>query len=137
VRSNHSSSSDHKKKKKILFVDNEPDMTALLKMALEYAGFSIDVFNDPLLALENFKPKLYDLVILDVMMPKMDGLELYNQLKNVDPSINGCFLTASSETYSEELRKKKGRHCELNKDLFLYMPLPISKIVEEINKRIK
>jgi CheY-like chemotaxis protein len=137
VRSNYSLSSDQKKKKKILFVDNEPDMTALLKMALEYAGFSVDVFNDPLLALKNFKPKLYDLVVLDVMMPKMDGLELYNQLKTVDPSVNGCFLTASSETYSEELREKKGRHCELNKDPFLYMPLPISKIVEEINRRIK
>jgi two-component system catabolic regulation response regulator CreB/two-component system response regulator ChvI len=129
--------SDHKRQKKVLFVDNEPDITTMLKMALERAGFSIDVFNDPLLALENFKPKMYDLVILDVMMPKMDGLELYNQLKSVDPSIKGCFLTASSETYSEELRKKKGRHCELNKDLFLYMPLPISKIVEEINRRIQ
>ena len=49
----------------------------MLKMALERAGFSIDVFNDPLLALKNFKPKLYDLALLDVMMPKMDGLELY------------------------------------------------------------
>ena len=125
------------RKKKILFVDNEPDLTTMLKMVLEHAGFSIDVFNDPLLALENFKPKMYDLVILDVMMPKMDGLELYNELKSVDPSIKGCFLIASSETYSEELRKKKGRHCELNKDLFLYMPLPISKIVEEINRRIQ
>jgi hypothetical protein len=67
----------------------------------------------------------------------MDGLELYNRLKNVDPSVNGCFLTTSSETCSEELIKKKERHCELNKDLFLYMPLPISEIVEEINKRIK
>lgn len=38
----------------------------MLKMALERAGFSIDVFNDPLLALESFKPKLYDLVILNV-----------------------------------------------------------------------
>ena len=137
MRSNHSLSSNHKKKKKILFVDNEPDITTMLKMALERAGFSIDVFNDPLLALKNFKPKLYDLAILDVMMPIMDGLELYNQLKSADPSIKACFLTASSETYSEELRKRKGRHCELNKDLFLYMPLPINKIVEEINRRIK
>jgi CheY-like chemotaxis protein len=67
VRSNHSLSSNHKKKR-ILFVDNEPDITTMLKKALEHAGFSIDVFNDPLLALKSFKPKLYDLVILDVMM---------------------------------------------------------------------
>jgi hypothetical protein len=52
-----------------------------------------------------------------------------------------CAMTASSETYSEKLRREKGRekgrHCELSKDLFLYMPLPISKIIEEINRRIK
>ena len=64
----------------------------------------------------------------DIVMPKMDGLELYDQLKSADPSINVCFLTASGETYSEELRKKEGRHCELDKDLFLYMPLPVSRM---------
>jgi DNA-binding response OmpR family regulator len=58
----------HRRQKKILYVDDEPDMTSMLKMSLEHVGFSIDVFNDPLLALKNFEPKLYDLVILDVMM---------------------------------------------------------------------
>ncbi len=110
-------------------------MTDMLKMVLERAGFSVDIFNEPLVALECFKPNLYDLVILDVMMPKMNGIELCNQLKQIDPSTRVCFLTASSETYSEGLVKEK--HCELNKDLFMYMPLPISKIVEEINRRIK
>jgi DNA-binding response OmpR family regulator len=118
-----------------LYVDDEPDMTDMLKMALEHAGFSVDIFNDPLIALEHFKPNLYDLVILDVRMPKMNGIELHNQLKQIDPSTRVCFLTASNETYSEELGKE--RHCELNKDLFMYMPLPISKIVGEINRRIK
>ena len=110
-------------------------MTNMLKMALEHAGFSVDIFNDPLVALECFKPNLYDLVILDVMMPKMNGAELSNQLKKIDPSTRVCFLTASSETYREELIKET--HCELDKDLFMYMPLPISKIVEEVNRRIK
>jgi CheY-like chemotaxis protein len=128
------SSQQEGKKKKILFVDDEPDMTTILKMALKRIGFSIDIFNDPVLALESFKPNFYDLVLLDVMMPKMNGLELYNQLKKIDDGIKICFLTASSKTYCEQLRKEK--YCELNKDLFLEMPLPISRIREEINRRI-
>jgi CheY-like chemotaxis protein len=122
------------KKKKILFVDDEPDMTTILKMALKRIGFGIDIFNDPVLALESFKQNFYDLVLLDVMMPKMDGFELYNQLKKIDDDIKVCFLTASSKTYREQLRKEK--YSELNKDLFLEMPLPISRIREEINRRI-
>jgi DNA-binding response OmpR family regulator len=66
--------SDHRRQKKDLFVDNEPDITTMLKMSLEHAGFSVDLFNDPLLALKNFKPNLYDLVVLDVMMSKMMAL---------------------------------------------------------------
>jgi CheY-like chemotaxis protein len=128
------SSQQEGKKRKILFVDDEPDMTTILKMALKRIGFGIDIFNDPVLALESFKPNFYDLVLLDVMMPKMNGLELYNQLKKIDDGIKICFLTASSKTYCEQLRKEK--YCELNKDLFLEMPLPISRIREEINRRI-
>jgi two-component system, OmpR family, response regulator ChvI len=109
-------------------------MTTILKMALEHVGFTIVIFNDPVLALKRFKPNTYGLVILDVMMPKMDGFELYNQLKKRDPSVNVCFLTASSEMHREKLGKEK--HYELNKDLFLNMPLPINNIVEEIKRRI-
>jgi DNA-binding response OmpR family regulator len=68
-------------KKKILAVDDELDMTTILKMALERVGFTVDAFNDPVLALERFKPNRYDLVVLDIMMPKLDGFELYNQLE--------------------------------------------------------
>ncbi len=122
------------KQKKILLVDDEPDMTAMLKMVLERAEFTVDTFNDPLLALKSLKPNLYDIVILDVIMPEMDGIELYHQLRKVDPTIEVCFLTASNEVYREESIKEK--HCELNRDLFLEMPLPIKRIVAEINKRI-
>jgi CheY-like chemotaxis protein len=64
----------------------------------------------------------------------MNGFELYDRLRKIDPNIKVCFLTASSETYREELRKEK--HCELNKDLFLNMPLPIKEIIKEIKKRV-
>lgn len=122
------------RQKKILLVDDEPDMPAMLKMALEHAGFTIDTSNDLLLVLKSFKPNLYDLVVLDVMMPKMDGIELYNQLKKVDPGIKVCFLTASNEVHREKLIKEK--HFELDRDLFLEMPLPLNRIIEEINKGI-
>ena len=64
------SSSNHKKKK-ILFVDDEHDMTLIFKKALESSGFSVDVFNDSEIALKNFKPGFYDLVVLDIVMPKV------------------------------------------------------------------
>jgi two-component system, OmpR family, copper resistance phosphate regulon response regulator CusR len=87
-----------------------------------------------LLALKRFKPNLYDLVISDVIMQKMNGFELYTQLKVTDPKIKVCFLTASSETYWEELKKQK--YSELSRDLFLEMPLPIKEIIAEIQKRM-
>jgi two-component system, OmpR family, response regulator ChvI len=121
-------------KKKILFVDDEPDLTTMLKIALEGVGFSIDIFNDPVMALESFKPSVYGLVILDIMMPKMNGFELYTQLKRVDPGIKVCFLTASSRMYWEELRRQK--YSELGRELFLEMPLPTDEIIDEIKKLI-
>jgi CheY-like chemotaxis protein len=99
--------SRQEKKRKILFADDEPDMTTMLKISLERVGFSVDTFNNPLLALRSFRPHLYDLVILDVLMPKMNGFELYNRLKMMDHDIKICFLTASNETYQEKLRKQK------------------------------
>jgi DNA-binding response OmpR family regulator len=93
-------------KKKILAVDDELDMTTILKMTLERVGFTVDAFNDPVLGLERFKSNLYDLVVLDIMMPKMDGFELCNQLEKVDPRVKVCFLTASSETFREKLSKE-------------------------------
>jgi CheY-like chemotaxis protein len=122
-------------KKKILVVNDEPDVASMLKMTLERAGFRVDTFNDPVLALKNYKPHMYDLVILDVIMPEMGGLELYTQLKKKDSRINICFLTASSEPYREELLKE--RYHQLDKDLFLEMPLPTSEIIREVKKRMQ
>jgi DNA-binding response OmpR family regulator len=122
-------------KKKILVVNDEPDVTTMLKMTLERVGFSVDTFNDPVLALKSYKPHLYDLVILDVIMPELDGLELYTQLKRKDSGVNICFLTASSEPYREELLKEK--YNQLSRDLFLEMPLPTSELIREVKKRMQ
>ena len=116
-----------------MIVDDEPDMTSLLRITIERAGFSVDTFNDPSIAVQHFQPDSYDLVLLDIIMPKMDGFELYKQIKKVDPLVKVCFLTAS-EMHREEFRKEK--HYDLDKDLFLKRPMPIKEIIGEINKRL-
>ena len=89
---------------KILLVDNEPDVTYAIGTVLEDNGFEVDSFNDPVLVSESYKSDYYDLVILDIKMPKMDAFVLYERLKTVDHGVKVCFLTAS-EMYREEIRE--------------------------------
>jgi two-component system, OmpR family, response regulator ChvI len=89
---------------RILLVDNEDDNNIVFKMALEDGRFEVDVYNDSLLALSNFKDDLYDLVILDINIPKMNGYELYKEIRKIDNKVKVCFLSAS-EIYDKKLQK--------------------------------
>jgi CheY-like chemotaxis protein len=86
--------------KRILIVDDEPDITFTLRTILEENGFKeVDVFNEPLLALHDFKSGVYSLLITDIAMPRTDGFELYKQIKNIDTRIKVVFMTASRINY--------------------------------------
>jgi FixJ family two-component response regulator len=76
---------------RIMVVDDEVDITLQLSVVLEENGFKVDPFNDALLALENFKPDLYDLLILDIKMPKMNGFELDIEVLKLDINVGICF----------------------------------------------
>jgi DNA-binding response OmpR family regulator len=117
--------------KKILVVDDEPDLTKSCSLALEDHGFKVDTFNDPLEALSNYKPDYYDLVILDIKMPKMDGFQLYNEIKKKDHKAKVCFLTAS-ELYYEEFRKKE--YCALDRNVFIRKPIANEELLREVDK---
>jgi DNA-binding response OmpR family regulator len=114
-------------------VDDEPDLTKLSVMALERYGYKVDAFNDPKEALSKYKPGSYDLIILDIKMPEMDGFELYREIKKKDYKAKVCFLTAS-ELYYKEFRKKEFR--SLDKNLFIRKPINIKELAKEINKLI-
>ena len=86
-------------KKIILVVDDEIDSNPGLKLVLEDNGFKVDVFKDPLSALESLKPNFYDLLIIDANMRKVNGLALYDEIKKIDHKARVCFLTAS-QTYA-------------------------------------
>jgi CheY-like chemotaxis protein len=121
-------------KGRILVVDDEPDITLTLEAALETVGlFDVDTFNDPELALKSFKPGFYTLVLIDIMMPKMDGFRLYESLKKIDLDVKVCFLTASEMYYGE---RRELEHCALKKDVFLQKPISTDDLVKEVNKKI-
>ncbi len=116
---------------KILIVDDEPDLTFGCSMTLRDEGFEVDTFNDPSIALSNFKPNYYDLAILDIKMPKLDGFSLYHEIKKIDNKIKICFLTAS-ESYYEQYRKDE--FIKLDKDLFIQKPTENKELIKRITK---
>jgi CheY-like chemotaxis protein len=92
--------------KKIMLVDDEEDILWLFKMILESdARLKVDSFSDPIVALENFRPGLYDLLLIDIAMPKMNGFDLYDKIRELDKKVKISFVTAS-EMFYEEMRKE-------------------------------
>ena len=92
-------------KNRILIVDDENDINLLFKMVLEDKGYKVDTFNDPLVALQNFTDGAYDLLLLDMLMPNMNGFELYQKIRMIDDKVKICLLTASGINH-EEFKKK-------------------------------
>jgi DNA-binding response OmpR family regulator len=121
------------KDEKILVVDDEADLTLLFRIVLEYYRFRVDTFNDPQEALSNYKPGYYDLVILDVKMPKMDGFQLYDEIKKKDQKTKFCFLTAGE--YYEEFRARE--HNEIDNSLFFRKPIDTEELVKGVNRIIR
>ena len=122
------------KGKRIMVVDDESDLTLFFSMSLEYHGFKVEAFNDPRKALSNFKPDYYDLVVLDIKMPHMDGFELYREIQKIDSKANICFLTAS-ELYYKEFREKE--YNAIDKDLFIRKPIRNEELIKEIDHQIE
>jgi two-component system alkaline phosphatase synthesis response regulator PhoP len=90
-------------KQKILIVDDEPDIIELIEYNLKKEGYQVFTASNGLEAIQVAKKSLPDLIILDVMMPKLDGIEACRQLRAMPEfkSTFMVFLTARSEEYSE------------------------------------
>ena len=89
---------------KLLLVDDEVDVMQSFKKGLEMEGYTVDGYTDSELALANFRPNTYHLLILDINMPKIDGFKLFQQLEKKDPKAKVCFVTAY-ETYFEAFKE--------------------------------
>jgi DNA-binding response OmpR family regulator len=124
--------------KKILVVDDEPDNASIFTMGLEDGGFEVDTFTDPLSALSVFKEdrrrRKYDLLILDIKMPDMNGFELYEQIKKIDDKVKVCFLTAYGEGYTEEF-KRMFPSSSLGVS-FIRKPIRVDELVKKVKEMV-
>jgi DNA-binding response OmpR family regulator len=119
-------------KKRILLVDDERDITIAFRMGLESNGFIVDTFNDPQEALSNFKAGLYNLLLIDIKMPKMNGFELYQEIEKIDNRVKVCFITAF-EVYFKSLREL---FPTTNVDCFIKKPITTDELVERIKTEL-
>jgi CheY-like chemotaxis protein len=124
------------KKRKILVVDDEPDNASVFTISLEDGGFDVDTFTDPLLVLSTFKAgKRYDLLIVDIKMPNMNGFDLYDAVRKVDNKVKACFLTAFGEGYTEEFGRRFPS--SLFSDIsFIRKPISMDDLVKKVNEVI-
>jgi DNA-binding NtrC family response regulator len=122
-------------KGRILVVDDERDITSVIKRGLENAGYTVDTFNDPEQALTHFKKDYYNMLIFDIRMPKINGFQLYREIRKKDGKAKVCFMTAF-EIYRKEFEKV---FPDYDVKCFLTKPLSIKdlqKIVEiELEKK--
>jgi two-component system, OmpR family, response regulator ChvI len=121
-----------KVKRKILIVDDEPDITESFGLALEDSGFEVDKYNDPAVALASFKPDVYGLLILDIKMPKMDGFELYDKIKKIDKRVKVFFISAFEVDRAAISKQYPG----LKIDNFLPKPIQIPVLIKRVEEQL-
>jgi CheY-like chemotaxis protein len=116
--------------KRMLIIDDEEDITSALKAGLEKFGFTVEVSNNPLSILSSYKAGSYDLVILDIRMPNMDGFELYKVIRKLDNKTKICFWTAFEEAFEQFVKSFP----TMNEQYFIKKPITLDDLLNRITK---
>jgi len=125
---------NNESRNKLLIVDDNPDIITTFKLALENKGYVIDSFTDPLKVISNFKNDTYDFVLLDIVMPDMDGFELYEELKKIDPAVRVCFMTAYDVNYESLNAIFESPDVE---GAYFKKPVEINELIKYIDNELK
>jgi DNA-binding response OmpR family regulator len=123
----------NKLSKVILIVDDDPDMTSIFSLGLQDEGFEVYAYNDPLEVLSQFRPNFYDLLLVDINMPKMNGIDLSRQILELDSNVRICFITAGEANIEvlRELYPTRDIGC------FIKKPVTIDQLVRRVKEELK
>jgi DNA-binding response OmpR family regulator len=125
--------------KRILIVDDDEDITITLKGAIEYNNnrtltkkIEVHTSNNPVAALSEFKPNFYDLLLVDINMPHMNGFELCEKIFAIDINVRVCFMS------SGEINRKALREIypSLTVGCFMRKPMTIDYLLERIRSEL-
>jgi CheY-like chemotaxis protein len=127
--------------KRILIVDDHPDIILTFKKGLEaeneYSGgkifFQVYAYDDPLLALSEFKLNFYDLLLVDVNMPKVNGFEFSEKILELDLNVRVCYISAG-EMNIEALREQ---YPSLSIGCFIKKPITIENLVRRVKAELE
>jgi two-component SAPR family response regulator len=120
--------------KRILVVDNDLDTTTTFKVGIENAGkhIAVHTHNDPRVALLDFEPNLYDLLLIDIDMPYMNGFQLSEKILEIDINVKICFMS-SGEINRDALREI---HPSISLGCFIKKPVAINYLIDRIMQEL-
>jgi DNA-binding response OmpR family regulator len=119
--------------KTVLIIDDDPDVTTVFGLGLQDEGFDVHTYNNPLEALSQFRPNFYDLLLIDINMPKMNGIDLSIQILELDTNVKICFVTAGEANIEvlRELYPTRSIGCYIKK------PITIENLVRRIKSELE
>ena len=119
--------------KVVLIVDDDPDMTSVFSLSLQDEGFEVYTYNDPLEVLSQFRPNFYDLLLVDINMPKMNGIDLSRRLLELDSNVKICLVTAGEANIEvlRELYPTRSIGCYIKK------PITIENLVRRVKAELE
>ena len=123
----------NKRRRRILLVDDEPDHCLIYQIVLQDAGFECISYTDPVKALQEFRPNFYDLIILDVRMPVLNGFELCKKIIEIDKIVHIIFITALPQ-YCKDTRDQS--YPELRNTLYIQKPVSNEELTKIVNQML-
>ena len=132
-------------RQRILIVNHEDDVNFALKLVIEEEGqildkrnrFQVDSFNDLILALKDYEKGYYDLLLIGVVMPKINGFELAKEIRKMDDRVKICFLIAGEVPNKVRFNAtSSSAQEEENRDRFIRLPIENKDLIEHIDRMV-